>query len=201
MKININLLPPEFRPNRWALPLTIFFIVIILAVGYYGYGFLVKNVEAEAKAEPLQVQLASLRSELEKVSQDTTVAEYTQRVAEAQNKLGELEGTQKDFEIWNVEKIYMKSVVRTIRELVPHDVTLTAIEQQGDDEITVDGEITGETQSSIIVVEYAKLLEARYIFSQVALELSTEERATGENNANEEYIIFTILLKVVSGAT
>ena len=38
MKVDMNLLPEEHRPNRLALPLTAFLIVVILAAGYFGYG-------------------------------------------------------------------------------------------------------------------------------------------------------------------
>ncbi len=197
MKVDINLLPPEYRPKRWALPLTILLIVIILAIGYYSYGFVIENTEATNEIDRLQSQLDSLNAEINSVINDPTIKEYIERVADAQSEVDTLGIAKQDYEKYNIDRIYVMGVLQTVRELAPSDVILISFEQN-DNEIAVEGELSSETQNSVIIVEYAKLLEGRNLFSRVAFEIDTEERTVDEKTV--EVIIFTLLLEVMPGA-
>ena len=198
MKVDINLLPEEQRPKRWALPLAIGLIIVILAAGYYGYGFFGKNAAAQGELEQLQSQLDSVNAEIEKVISGTTIAEYEERIAEVQAEIDRLEAMEQDYETRNAERIYWKPVIQTVRELAPTDVILTSFEQN-DNELTVEGELSSEVESAIVIVEYAQLLEKRGIFSRIAFEIGSEERPTGEGGKTEEIFIFTILLEIKPG--
>jgi Tfp pilus assembly protein PilN len=198
MKVDINLLPEEYRPKRWVLPLTVGLIIVILAVGYYGFGFYGKNAAANSEVERLQSQLDSINAETQKVLADTTKKEYEARIAEAEAEIVALRAMEQDYEKRNSERIYWKPVLQTIRELAPTDVKITSFEQN-DDELTVEGELSSEVQDAIIIVEYAKLLENRGMFSRIAFEIGSEERPTGEGDKTEEIFIFTMLLRVKPG--
>ena len=87
----------------------------------------------------------------------------------------ETETMEEDYETRNSKRIYWKPVLQTIRELAPTDVTLNSFEQN-DDEITVEGELSIGVTDAIVVVEYAKKLEERGIFSRIAFEIGSEER-------------------------
>ena len=125
--------------------------------------------------------------------------DYEERIAETQAEIESLQAMERDYETRNSERVYWKPVLQTIRELAPTDVTLLTFEQN-DNEITVEGELGGEVQDAIIIVEYAQLLdERRDIFSRVAFEIGTDERKTGEDSKTEEIFIFTMLLEVKPG--
>ncbi len=198
MKVDMNLLPEEYRPKRWVLPLTVGLIIVILAAGYYGYGFYGKKAAADSELEQLQSQLDSVNAETQKVIDDPTMKEYEELIVEAQAEIDTLEAMEQDYETRNAERIYWKPVLQTIRELAPTDVILISFEQN-DDEITVEGELSSEVQDAIIIVEYAKLLENSGIFSRIAFDIGTEERQTGEDSETEEIFIFTMLLEVRTG--
>jgi len=198
MKVDMNLLPEEHRPKRWALPLTVGLIIVIMAVGYYGFGYYERNAVANSEIEQLQSQLDSINADIEKESSDTAMAEYEALIAEAQAEIESLQVMELDYETRNAERIYWKPVLQTIRELAPSDVILTSFEQNGD-ELIVEGELSPEADNAIIIVEYAKMLENRGIFSRPpAFEIGTEERQVGENETVEIFI-FTILLEVRPG--
>ncbi len=198
MKVDINLLPEEYRPKRWVLPLTVGLIVVILAVGYYGYGFYGKNAAANSELERLQSQLDSINAETQTVLADPTMKEYEERITEAEAEIVTLKAMEQDYETQNAQRIYWKPVLQAIRELAPSDVQITAFEQNGD-ELTVEGELSGEVQDAVIIVEYARLLENRNIFSRVAFEIGSEDRPTDEEGKTEEIFVFTMLLKVKPG--
>jgi len=198
MRVDMNLLPEEHRPKHWALPLTVGLIIVIMAVGYYGFGYYERNAIANSDVEQLQSQLDSINAEIEKESSDTAIAEYEALIAEAQAEIESLQVMEWDYETRNSERIYWKPVLQTIRELAPSDVILTSFEQNGN-ELIVEGELSSEVQDAIVIVEYAKLLENRGIFSRLAFEIGTEERQTGGDSETEEVFIFTILLEVRPG--
>ena len=198
MKIDINLLPEEYRPKRWVLPLTVGLIVLVMAVGYYGSVFYGRNVSANSELEQMQSQVDAINAETKKVLSDPTMDEYKERIDEAQVMIETLKAMERDYETRNGERIYWKPVLQTIRELAPTDVKLTSFEQEGD-EITVEGELSSEVQDAIVIVEFAQLLENRGIFSRLAFEIGTEERQTGGDSETEEVFIFTILLEVKPG--
>ncbi len=198
MKIDINLLPEEYRPKRWVLPLTVGLIVLVMAVGYYGSVFYGRNVSANSELEQMQSQVDAINAETKKVLSDPTMDEYKERIDEAQVMIETLKAMERDYEARNSERIYWKPVLQTIRELAPTDVKLTSFEQEGD-EITVEGELSSEVQDAIVIVEFAQLLENRGIFSRLAFEIGTEERQTGGDSETEEVFIFTILLEVKPG--
>ena len=200
MKVDINLLPEEYRPKRWVLPLTVGLIVVILAAGYYGYGFYDKNASANGELEQLQSQLDSINAETEKVIKDSPIKDYQERIAETQVGIDSLKAMELDYEIRNVERIYWKPVLQTIRELAPTDIELTNFEQD-EDEITVEGELNEDVQDAIVIVEYAKLLETRGIFSRIAFEIETKEIVSDEDGKTKEIFVFTMLLEVDSGGT
>ena len=106
---------------------------------------------------------------------------------------------EKDYEKYNSERVRWKTVLETVRELAPSDIILTSFEQDGDDEMAVEGELSSEVQNSIIIVEYAQSLKNRDIFSQVAFEIITKERQGGEDSEMEEIITFILLLEVKPG--
>ena len=197
MKVDMNLLPEEYRPKRWALPLTVGLIIVILAVGYYGYGFYGKNVAAQGELEQLQSQLDSINAEIQQVLNDPTIEEYKTQIAEAEAEIDRLQVMEQDYEIRNADRVYWKPVLQVVRELAPTDVKLTSFEQN-DKELTVEGELTGEVENAIIIVEYAQLLEKRGIFARPpAFEIGTKEiEVEGET---EEIFIFTMLLEVKPG--
>ncbi len=198
MKVDINLLPPEHRPKRWALPLTVGLIIVVLAGGYYGFGLYGKSASAYGELEQLESQLDSVNAEIEKVLSAPAMQEYQERITEAQTEIDRLQAMQQDYETRNAERIYWKPVLQTLRELAPTDVILNAFEQNGD-EITVDGELSSDVENAIVVVEYAQLLENRGIFSRIAFEIGTEKSSAGEGDEPEEIIIFTMLLEVKPG--
>jgi len=197
MKVDMNLLPEEYRPKRWALPLTVGLIIVILAVGYYGYGFYGRNVAAQGELEQLQSQLDSINAEIQQVLNDPTIEEYKTQIAEAEAEIDRLQVMEQDYEIRNADRVYWKPVLQVVRELAPTDVKLTSFEQN-DKELTVEGELTGEVENAIIIVEYAQLLEKRGIFARPpAFEIGTKEiEVEGET---EDIFIFTMLLEVKPG--
>jgi hypothetical protein len=198
MKIDMNLLPPEQRPKRWALPLTAGLIVLILAASYYGYGFYGRNVSAQDGLEQLQSQLDSVNAEIQEVIKESPIKDYEQHITEAQAEVDRLGTMEKDYETRSSERIYWKPVLQWVRELAPSDVELLEF-KQNDNEITVDGELSSEVHDAIVVVEYAQQLEKRGIFSRIAFEIGSEERQTGEDNKTEEFFIFTMLLEIKPG--
>ena len=199
MKVDINLLPEEQRPKRWALPLTVALIVFMLAVGYYGYGFYGRSAAAQSQLGQLETQLASINAEIEKVINDQTIKEYQASIIETQAEIDSIEVMEQDYETRNAERVYWKPVIQTIRELAPTDINLTSFEQN-DNEITVEGELKDDVDNAIIIVEYAQLLDKRGIFARSpAFEIGTEERSTGEGDETEEIFIFTMLLEVRPG--
>lgn len=199
MKVDINLLPPEYRPKRWALPLSVGLAVVILAVGYYGYGFLMKNDASHSELEALQSQLDSVNNEIQSLINDTTIREYKDQIAQAQAEVAELNTMEQDYEAYYADRVYWKSVIQTIRELAPSDVILTEFEQEGDNEITVEGELSSGVENSIVIVEYAEQLENRGMFSQVAFEIDVDERQVEGSDKTEEIFVFTLLLEVKTG--
>ena len=198
MRVDINLLPEEYRPKRWALPLTVGLIVVLLAAGYYGYGFYGKKASANGELEQLQSQLDSVNAETEKVIKDSPIKEYQERIVETQVGIDSLKAMEQDYEIRNAERIYWKPVLQTIRELAPTDIELTNFEQE-EDEITVEGKLSEDVQDAIVIVEYAKLLETRGIFSRIAFEIETKDVQSDEDGETEEIFTFTMLLEVKSG--
>ena len=98
MKVDINLLPEEYRPKRWALPLTVGLIIAVLAVGTYCFGFPVagysglyqKNAAAHSELEQLQSELDSINAETQKVLSDPTMKQYEEQIAEARVEIDAL---------------------------------------------------------------------------------------------------------------
>jgi Tfp pilus assembly protein PilN len=199
MKVDMNLLPEEHRPKRWALPLTIGLIIVILAAGYYGFGFYDKSAEASSAVEDLQSQLGAINAEIEQEMNDTSVAEYEELIAEAQAEIDSLKAMERDYETRNADRVYWKPVLQVIRELTPNDVTLTSFEQNGK-ELIVEGELSEDAENAIIIVEFAKKLEQRGIFTRPpAFEIGTEEREDENGDDTIEIFVFTILLEVKPG--
>jgi Tfp pilus assembly protein PilN len=199
MKVDMNLLPEEHRPKRWALPLTIGLIIVVLAAGYYGFDFYDKNAEASSEVESLQSQLNTINAEIEQEMNDTSVAEYEAQIAEAQAEIDSLKAMELDYETRNADRIYWKPVLQVIRELTPNDVTLTSFEQN-DKELIVEGELSEDVENAIIIVEFAKKLEQRGIFSRPpAFEIGAEERQEEDSEDPIEIFVFTILLEVEPG--
>jgi len=199
MKVDMNLLPEEHRPKRWALPLTIGLIVVIMAAGYYGFGYYGKNTAASSEVEALQSQLDSINAEIEQEMNDTSVAEYEAQIAEAQAEIDSLKAMERDYETRNADRVYWKPVLQIIRELTPNDVILTSFEQN-DKELIVEGELSEDAENAIIIVEFAKKLEERGIFSRPpAFEIGTEEREDEDSDDTVEVFVFTILLEVKPG--
>ncbi|HEY78907.1 MAG TPA: hypothetical protein G4O09_07330 [Dehalococcoidia bacterium] len=199
MKVDMNLLPEEHRPKRWALPLTIGLIVVIMAAGYYGFGYYGKNAAASSEVEALQSQLDSINAEIEQEMNDTSVAEYEAQIAEAQAEIDSLKAMERDYETRNADRVYWKPVLQIIRELTPNDVILTSFEQN-DKELIVEGELSEDAENAIIIVEFAKKLEERGIFSRPpAFEIGTEEREDEDSDDTVEVFVFTILLEVKPG--
>ena len=199
MKVDMNLLPEEHRPKRWALPLTIGLIVVIMAAGYYGFGYYGKNAAASSEVEALQSQLDSINAEIEQEMNDTSVADYEAQIAEAQAEIDSLKAMERDYETRNADRVYWKPVLQIIRELTPNDVILTSFEQN-DKELIVEGELSEDAENAIIIVEFAKKLEERGIFSRPpAFEIGTEEREDEDSDDTVEVFVFTILLEVKPG--
>jgi outer membrane murein-binding lipoprotein Lpp len=199
MKVDMNLLPEEHRPKRWALPLTIGLIIVIMAAGYYGFGYYGKNAVASSEVETLQSQLDSINAEIEQAMNDTSVADYEAQIAEAQADVDSLKAMERDYETRNADRVYWKPVLQVIRELTPNDVILTSFEQN-DKELIVEGELSEEAENAIIIVEFAKKLEERGIFSRPpAFEIGTEERQDEGSDNTVEVFVFTILLEVKPG--
>jgi Tfp pilus assembly protein PilN len=199
MKVDMNLLPEEHRPKRWALPLTIGLIIVIMAAGYYGFGYYGKNAVASSEVENLQSQLDSINAEIEQAMNDTSVADYEAQIAEAQAEIDSVKAMERDYETRNADRVYWKPVLQVIRELTPNDVILTSFEQNGK-ELIVEGELSEEAENAIIIVEFAKKLEQRGIFSRPpAFEIGTEERQDEDSDDTIEIFVFTILLEVKPG--
>lgn len=199
MKVDMNLLPEEHRPKRWALPLTIGLIIVIMAAGYYGFGYYGKNAAASSEVEALQSQLDSINAEIEQEMNDTSVADYEAQIAEAQAEIDSLKAMERDYETRNADRVYWKPVLQIIRELTPNDVILTSFEQN-DKELIVEGELSEDAENAIIIVEFAKKLEERGIFSRPpAFEIGTEERVDEDSGDTAEIFVFTILLEVKPG--
>lgn len=201
MKVDLNLLPVEHRPNKLALPLTVGLIVVILAAGYFGYGFYTKNADANSQLEGLQAQLDSINAETQQVISDSQIASYQEQIAQTQEEIARLEETEREYEKYNSEKIYWKPVLQKIRELAPTDVTILSFDQN-DDELTIEGELS-TTAGNVVLYEYARKLEASGIFSRTAFEISTETRTIteGDESKEVEVTVFTMLLKVEAGGT
>ena len=197
MKIDMNLLPEEYRPKRWVLPLTVALALFVLAAIYYGYGFYAMNASANNELERLQSQLDSVNTEIQKVMADPTMKEYEERIGETRAEIDKLKVMERDYETRNAERIYWKPVIQTIRELAPTDVTIISF-GQNEDEITIEGELSSEVQDAIVIVEYAKKLQNRGIFARPpAFEIEIEEIT--EDGKTQEIFIFTMLLQVKPG--
>ena len=199
MKVDINLLPEEYRPKHWVLPLTVGLIIVILVVGYYGHGFYDKNVAANSEVEQLQSQLDSVNAEIAEELADTTIEEYQALIAEAEVEIDVLKAVEKEYETYNADRIYWRPVLQTVRELAPTDVIITSFRQKGN-ELTVKGELSSDVENTIPIIEYARLLETRGILLRSpSTEIGTEQRQTGEDGETEEIFVFTMLLEVKLG--
>ena len=201
MKVDLNLLPEEHRPKRWALPLTVGLIIVILAVGYYGFGLFGKSADAHSQLEQLQSELNSVNAEIQKVINESPIAEYETQIAESQAEVDRLKAMEKDYAKHVAQRIYWKPVLQAVREEAPHDVTLTSFEQN-DNTLTLEGELGGDVENAVIIVEYAKNLEDRGIFTRSpAFEIGSEERPVGEGEDSKtvEVFVFTMLLEVRRG--
>ena len=200
MKVDINLLPEEHRPNKLALPLTILLVVVILAAGYFGYGFYNRNVDANDELEELQVQLDSINAETEQVISDSKIAEYQEQITQTEAEIAMLQQMERDYETRNSEKIYWKPVIQVIREEAPNNVIIESFDQN-DDEITVEGYLSSEAENDIIIMEYWQRLDERGVFSRFDYEFGTGERTigTGDDAETEEITEFVILLQVIPG--
>lgn len=209
MKININLLPPENRPRRWVLPVTLVLVIAVAAAGYYGFypktGFYQKYVSAQSELEGLQSRLDSVNAETikaigESKSPANDTKEYEQRIADAQAEIDKLGVVERDYEKRNGERIYWKPVLEAIEQLAPNAVILTSFTQVGN-EITVEGELGGEEQNAIWLTDFQERLEERGLFSLTLLEIDTEEREVTSEGQTETREIFTfkIYLEVKPG--
>jgi Tfp pilus assembly protein PilN len=199
MKIDINLLPQGYRPKYWILLLTVGLVLIILAAGYYGYGFYERNVDASSELERLQSQLDLVNAEITKELSDTTIEELQSEIVEVEAEIEELKYVEKEYEKYNSERIYWKPVLQAVREMVPTDVIITSFRQTGN-QLTVEGELLSGIGGTIPIVEYARKLEARAdMFSRVVFDIFSEERPTGIEDETEEVFIFTMILQVRPG--
>ena len=186
--IDINLLPPEYRPHRWALPLAIGLILVILALGYSGYGLAGKKADADNDVSHLETQLEAVADESEAAINDPIIQGYLDDISEAEAELDLLKAMQQDFETFQNAHVDWWYVLQTVRGLAPKEVSLKSVEQDGN-EFTVGG----ETTDAAAIVDYAQGLRDTAIFSHVAFEISTEEE--------DEIIIttFSLLLEVKPG--
>ena len=105
MKVDMNLLPEEHRPNRLALPLAIVLIVVILAVGYYGYGFYTKNTEANNEIAELQAKLESINAETQKTIDESPLEDLQVKITQTEEEIAQLEIMELDYETRNKERI------------------------------------------------------------------------------------------------
>jgi Tfp pilus assembly protein PilN len=206
VKININLLPPEYRPRPWVLPVTLVLVIAVAAVGYYGYSFYQKNISARSELEGLQSQLDSVNAETIRVMGQTQapandVEEYEQRIADAQAEIDALGVVERDYEKRNGERIYWKPVLQAIEQLAPNAVILTSFSQVGN-EITVEGELGGEEQNAIWLVDFHERLAESGLFSNTVLEINTDpgrEVTIGGQTKTMDIFTFKIYLEVKPG--
>jgi Tfp pilus assembly protein PilN len=173
MKVDINLLPEEHRPNKLALPLTVLFIVLILAAGYFGYDYYNRSVAANDQLAELQARLDSIDTETQQVIAESQIADYQEQIVQTEAEIDLLQTMEADYELHNAEKIYWKPILQTIRELAPTDVILTAFEQD-DNGITLKGELSQDVDSTILIVEYATQLKTRGFCSRVLFDTETD---------------------------
>lgn len=200
MKVDINLLPPEHRPKPWALPLTIGLAVVIVAAGYYGWGFYDRKAAANSQLQELKTRLAATNAEITKVQADPTKKNLQQSITEAQAKINSLKAMELDYEKYYSGRIYWKPALQVVRELAPTDIKFTAFETN-EDELTVEGELSSDVTDAVIIVEFAQELEKRGIFSRIAFEIGTDEReeTVGTTTETREVFVFTMLLEVPPG--
>lgn len=194
MKVDINLLPEEYRPKRWALPLTIGLIIVILAAGYWGYTSFAKKAVANSELDQLQSQLDSVNAELQQVTSGSGISVYQQQIADTQAQIDKLQALEDDYEYLSDQRVIWRPVIQTIRERAPTDVTLTNFEQNGD-EISVEGELASGITDATIIIAYRQQLDSSGIFSRITVEIGTEEITT-EDGKTEDIYVFTMLLEV-----
>ncbi len=196
MKVDINLLPPEYRPKRWALPLTVGLAIVVLVVGYFGMDFYKRNASANTRLQSLQLQLISVNAEVDKALKDTTVKDYQAKIAAAQSQITTLTAMEKDYEAYYKDRIYWRDILQTVREVAPTDMIFNSFEQQ-DRTLTIEGELASGVTDAVIIIEYAGALDKRGVFSRVAFDISTEERAVEEEeDETEQIFVFSMLLEV-----
>ena len=201
MKININVLPSEYRPRRWVLPVTMFLVVAVAATGYYGYNFYGKKAAAQSELDQLQEQLDTINAETLRVIGETQspIGDLEDQIAAAQAELYALGGVERDYEKWNAERIYWTPVLQAVGQLAPSDAIFQEFRQVGSNrEISVSGRLGGEVQNAIILSEYQKRLEQYGIFSRVLLEIGTDTEDIGDGKTRE-FFTFTITLEVKPG--
>ncbi len=201
MKINVNILPPEYRPRPWVLPVTLALVVAVAAVGYYGYTFYDKKAAAQSELDQMQEQLDAINAETLRViaaEVQSPVTDLEEQIAAAEDELYALGGEERDYEKWNAERIYWTPVLQVVGQLAPSDAVFSTFRQVGSNrEISVNGRLGGEVQNAIILSQYQKRLEEYGIFSRVLLEIGTEEEEI--EGKTREYFTFTITLEVKAG--
>jgi Tfp pilus assembly protein PilN len=201
VKVNVNLLPAEYRPKRWVLPAAVALAAAVAAAGYFGpYSYLQKNAAAQDEVAVLQAQLDSIEAETMQViasMEESPIGSLKEQITAAEAQKAALGAMEQDYEKNNAGRIYWLPVLQAIGEWAPTDMIFEKFRQVGG-EITIEGTLGGDDQNTIVIVEYLEDLEKLVMFSSTGYEISTEE-VLGDDGKTREVFRFVITLEVVAG--
>lgn len=159
-KINLNLLPAEYRPPKKSyLGLTLYLVVFIL-ICVAAVLFIMKS-GLDGDIKDLDQELANRQQQLDELRANQEEAEpIIADIAEAQNQLANLET---DYQGFLDSRAFWSQIIYEIDDLVPgNKITLESITDMGD-LINIAGMSTKRTY----VYDYAVALEESDLFENV----------------------------------
>ncbi|MFA5054662.1 MAG: PilN domain-containing protein [Dehalococcoidia bacterium] len=159
-KINLNLLPDEYRPPKKSyLGLTLYLIAFILICAAAMFFIMKSGIDSDIKA--LDQNLTSLQQQIAELRENKDEAEPIQdQITNTQNQLASLEA---DYQSFLDSRAFWSEIIAEIDDLVPgKKITLDSITDRGD---TIN--IAGMSTKRIYVYDYAVSLEESDLFENV----------------------------------
>ncbi|RLC69506.1 MAG: hypothetical protein DRI26_08970 [Chloroflexi bacterium] len=191
--IDINLIPPEYRPRPWALALTIALIVLILAGGGGSYFFFHKNDLAHDRTAALESKIDSTKTQIDKLLKNPEVQKYQEQIKKAEEELKRLETLKKDYELFQAQQIRWGKVLDVLLRNASEGIEFTSISQKSEEA----AEVLGTARSQLQVVGFAQSLKNSGNFADVLVTFPGPTRGSKEPEGSR--VNFSLVLQFKQG--
>ncbi len=187
--IDINLLPPEYRPRPMMMVLNVALIVIVLAGVGMPYPWIMWKSNQNTWAAQLETQITQTQQQINDLITDPYIDQLLVDIAQAQQQVDQIAVMTGDYQEFQSLYPEWHDPLQTVLDVMPAGITIEFIGQDCS-QIMVGGSAT----TFRAVVEYGFALQDCGVFSQVF-----GPQLMGMEGEEESLILFQFTLEVGGG--